>query len=120
MTTATPPDWCQPLLTRLATARAEDFTRLRTPRDGGRASAVLVLLGEDAAHGPDVLLLQRAATLRTHAGQPAFPGGAADPDDADPAATALREANEEVALDPASVSVLAQLPRLWIPVSEFV
>ena len=104
-----------------ARARTEDFTRLPTPAEGGRASAVLVLLGEQpAAASPDVLVLQRAATLRNHAGQPAFPGGAADPDDADPAATALREAHEEVGLDPASVTVLAQLPTLWIPVSDFV
>ncbi|MER5457848.1 CoA pyrophosphatase [Micromonospora sp. NPDC002389] len=114
------PDWLDPLLVRLGTARIEDFTQVRTPEQGGRESAVLVLLGEDAETGPDVLVLQRAATLRNHAGQPAFPGGAADPGDADAAATALREANEEVDLDPASVTVLAELPRLWIPVSEFV
>lgn len=109
-----------PLLVRLGTARVEDFTPLPTPATGGRASAVLVLLGEDPETGPDVLVLQRAANLRNHAGQPAFPGGAADPEDADAAATALREANEEVDLDPASVTVLAELPRLWIPVSDFV
>jgi 8-oxo-dGTP pyrophosphatase MutT (NUDIX family) len=113
------PDWWQPLLTRLESTRAVDFTRLPTPDSGGRASAVLVLLGEDPATGPDVLLLQRAATLRTHAGQPAFPGGASDPEDADAAATALREANEEVGLDPASVQVIRYLPTLWIPVSDF-
>jgi 8-oxo-dGTP pyrophosphatase MutT (NUDIX family) len=113
------PDWWEPLLTRLESTRAVDFTRLPTPDSGGRASAVLVLLGEDPATGPDVLILQRAATLRTHAGQPAFPGGAADPSDADAAATALREANEEVGLDPASVEVIRLLPTLWIPVSDF-
>jgi 8-oxo-dGTP pyrophosphatase MutT (NUDIX family) len=118
--TPPPPAWCLPLLDRVRTARVEDFTRLRTPSHGGRASAVLVLLGEDPEHGPDVLMLQRAATLRNHAGQPAFPGGAAEPGDADAAATALREAQEEVNLDPASVTVLAELPRLWIPVSDFV
>jgi 8-oxo-dGTP pyrophosphatase MutT (NUDIX family) len=101
-------------------ARTEDFTRLSTPARGGRASAVLVLLGELRPGEPDVLILQRAATLRKHAGQPAFPGGAAEPGDADSAATALREAEEEVGLDPTSVTVLAQLPRLWIPVSDFV
>ncbi|MBG6101133.1 NUDIX hydrolase [Micromonospora vinacea] len=118
--TRRPPNWIEPLLTRLGTARAEDFTRLTTPAEGGRESAVLVLLGEQPGAGPDVLVLQRAATLRNHAGQPAFPGGAADPEDADVRATALREANEEVGLDPASVTVLAELPKLWIPVSDFV
>lgn len=114
------PSWSEPLLGRVRSARTEDFSRLATPDSGGRASAVLVLLGEEPEHGPDVLVLQRAATLRNHAGQPAFPGGAADPEDADPPATALREAQEEVGLDPTSVTVLAQLPRLWIPVSDFV
>jgi 8-oxo-dGTP pyrophosphatase MutT (NUDIX family) len=118
--TRQPPPWLEPLLARLRTARAEDFTRIVTPSSGGRASAVLVLLGEESGAGPDVLLLQRAATLRNHAGQPAFPGGAADPDDADATATALREANEEVGLDPSSVTVLTELPKLWIPVSDFV
>ncbi|MEU4382246.1 NUDIX hydrolase [Micromonospora echinofusca] len=115
-----PPGWFDPLLTRLGSARSEDFTRLVTPENGGRESAVLVLLGEEPGAGPDVLVLQRAATLRNHAGQPAFPGGAADPEDADARATALREANEEVGLDPASVTVLTELPKLWIPVSDFV
>src|SRR5205823_12743920 len=89
------PGWWQPLLTRMASANAEDFTRLPTPDAGGRASAVLILLGEHRPGEPDVLILQRASTLRSHAGQPAFPGGAADPHDADATATALREAAEE-------------------------
>jgi 8-oxo-dGTP pyrophosphatase MutT (NUDIX family) len=115
------PGWWQPLLDRVRAARVEDFTRLRTPTQGGRDSAVLVLLAEaDPVAGPDLLVLQRAATLRNHGGQPAFPGGAADPGDADAAATALREAWEEVGLDPASVTVLAELPKLWIAVSDFV
>jgi 8-oxo-dGTP pyrophosphatase MutT (NUDIX family) len=81
---------------------------------------VLILLGEQPDTGPDVLLLQRAATLRNHAGQPAFPGGAADPGDADASATALREAAEEVGLDPASTTIVATLPRLSISVSGFI
>jgi len=113
------PGWWQPLLSRVATARASDFTRLPTPENGGRASAVLILLGESAPGEPDVLILRRADTLRAHAGQPAFPGGASDPDDADATATALREATEEVGLDPDSVEVVGELPTLWIPVSDF-
>jgi 8-oxo-dGTP pyrophosphatase MutT (NUDIX family) len=114
------PDWWRPLLDRVAQARRRDFSPLPVPPDGGRPSAVLILLAEGDGAGPDVLLLERAADLRHHAGQPAFPGGAADPGDADPPATALREAAEEVGLDAATVEVQAQLPALWIPVSRFV
>jgi 8-oxo-dGTP pyrophosphatase MutT (NUDIX family) len=115
------PDWFEPLLGRVESCRTEDFTALRPPVGGGRPSAVLVLLGDGAnGAGPDLLVLQRAATMRNHAGQPAFPGGGTDPGDADPPATALREASEEVGLDPASAEVLALLPDLYIPVSSFV
>jgi 8-oxo-dGTP pyrophosphatase MutT (NUDIX family) len=120
VTSASLPSWWEPLLTRVRAARTADFTRLETPREGGRESAVLILLGEGAGAGPDVLVLQRAASMRNHAGQPAFPGGAADPGDVDAVDTALREAGEEVGLDRTTVKVLASLPRLWIPVSNFV
>ena len=113
------PEWWEPLLTRLRATTAADFTRLPVPEDGARASAVLVLFGEQAPGEPDVLMLQRSATMRSHAGQPAFPGGAADPSDRDATATALREANEEVGLDPDTVEIVAELPTLWIPVSNY-
>jgi 8-oxo-dGTP pyrophosphatase MutT (NUDIX family) len=113
------PGWWEPLRTRAAAARTEDFTRWSTPPHGGRPSAVLILLA-DRDGAPDVLVLERAATMRTHAGQPAFPGGKVDPGDRDPTATALREAHEEVGVDPATVTPLAELPKLWIPVSDFV
>src|SRR5262245_20419907 len=104
------PAWWEPLASRAAVARRSDFTRWPTPPVGGRRSAVLILLGEDEqSRGPDLLVLQRAATLRSHAGQPAFPGGAADPTDGDAAATALREAAEEVGLDASSTTVVATL-----------
>ena len=57
-----------------------------------------------------VLLTQRTADLRTHAGQIAFPGGKIEPDDLTPVAAALREAEEEVGLDPKLVKVVGELP----------
>jgi 8-oxo-dGTP pyrophosphatase MutT (NUDIX family) len=113
------PGWWEPLLTRVNEARTVDFTRFPVPDTGGRDAAVLILLA-DGDEGPDVLILERASTMRQHAGQPAFPGGAADPGDDGAVGTALREANEEVGLDPASVTIVAELPRLWIPVSDFI
>ena len=95
----------------------------RPPVTGGRQSAVLVLFG-DGPSGPDLLYIQRSAGLRRHAGQPAFPGGAleeaelADPVGG-PVAAALREAEEEVGLDPSGVEVLATLPEMFIPRSGF-
>jgi len=89
------------------------------PEKGGRASAVLILIADNDGR-PDVLLIQKAATLRNHAGQPAFPGGAAEPGDADLSATALREAAEEVGLDPSGVSVVASLPVLYLAPSGYV
>ncbi len=56
-----------------------------------------------------VLLTRRSAQLRDHSGQIAFPGGRAEPRDATPEATALRETSEEVGLDPARVEVLGRL-----------
>jgi 8-oxo-dGTP pyrophosphatase MutT (NUDIX family) len=113
------PDWVQRLGERIDAARTTDFSRWDVPEDRGRDAAVLILLA-DGAEGPDVLVLERAANMRNHAGQPAFPGGASDPGDADPQETALREANEEVGLAPDTVTVITSLPRLWIPVSDFV
>ena len=55
---------------------------------------------------PTVLLTRRTETMRRHAGQIAFPGGRADPEDTDAVATALREAEEEVALAPSQVRVI--------------
>jgi 8-oxo-dGTP pyrophosphatase MutT (NUDIX family) len=123
-----PPEWLRPLVDAATDIDPGSITRFPPPPDGGRPSAVLVLFGENApayrfegvVPGPDVLVLQRAASMRKHAGQPAFPGGAADPGDDGPAGTALREAYEEVGLDASTVQVLATMPKLWIPVTGFV
>jgi 8-oxo-dGTP pyrophosphatase MutT (NUDIX family) len=111
------PDWLQPLVDGLKSSDRPPF--LIPPDDDGvdvREAAVLVLFGE-GPDGPDVLLLQRSAGMRSHAGQPAFPGGRVDVGDAGVVAAALREAQEETGLDPAGVEVVAMLPRLWIPPS---
>lgn len=82
-----------------------------------RRGAVLMLLADGAA-GPDLLLTARSAQLRSHAGQPAFPGGALEPGE-DGVAAALREAQEETGLDPGSVIPAALLPQLYLPPSRF-
>jgi 8-oxo-dGTP pyrophosphatase MutT (NUDIX family) len=61
--------------------------------------------------GITVLLTQRADHLNDHAGQVSFPGGRQEPEDADSTATALREAQEEIGLDPSRVEVLGSLPE---------
>jgi 8-oxo-dGTP pyrophosphatase MutT (NUDIX family)/ribosomal protein S18 acetylase RimI-like enzyme len=68
----------------------------------GRPAAVLVLLFPDHEGQARVLLTARVPQLSSHAGEVSFPGGSADPGDSDPVATALREATEEVGLDPAA------------------
>ena len=88
------------------------------PASGGRASAVLVLFAA-GRYGPDLLLIQRSRGLRLHAGEPAFPGGTIDATDDGPVAAALREAAEEVGVDPGGVDVVATLPELFIPPTRF-
>jgi 8-oxo-dGTP pyrophosphatase MutT (NUDIX family) len=112
------PTWLAPLVAAVASPGPVPFLLPpATGRDGLRHAAVLVLFGS-GPNGPDVLLLQRSADMRSHAGQPAFPGGRIDPTDADLVSAALREAEEETGLDPAGVEVLGSLPELWIPPSQ--
>ena len=113
------PDWLRPLAELASSVDAEKLSpRYPQPPDDARPAAVLMLFSE-GADGPELLLTERSTTMRSHAGQIAFPGGKADPEDADVAATALREAEEEVGLDPATVDVFGTLPTLWLPPSNF-
>jgi 8-oxo-dGTP pyrophosphatase MutT (NUDIX family) len=110
------PAWLRELAAVAATMPVPE--QLLPPADGGRPSAVLVLFGDGPA-GPDLLFIQRSADLRLHAGQPAFPGGAVDEGDDGPVGAALREAAEEVGLDPAGVDVVGTLPELFIERTGF-
>lgn len=107
---------------RLTEALTEAPQEWRTdplrPALGGRPAAVLILIGTGEA-GPEILFVERALTLRTHAGQIAFPGGAQDPADTDLAETALREAYEETGVDRVGVEVLGSLPPAHVAVSGF-
>jgi 8-oxo-dGTP pyrophosphatase MutT (NUDIX family) len=67
----------------------------------------------------DLLVTVRASTLRHHAGQAAFPGGAADPGDDGPIFTAMREATEETGIDTSRLTPLATLEKMFIPPSGF-
>jgi 8-oxo-dGTP pyrophosphatase MutT (NUDIX family) len=109
------PDW----LRRLVASSVDLPLRHRMPRATrtARRSAVLILFAEGPA-GPDVLLIEKSARLRRHAGQPAFPGGGADPGEDYPVGTALREAQEEAGVDPAGVQVLATLQELFLGPSD--
>ena len=86
-----------------------------------RAAAVLVLVYPDAAGDARIVLIERTARGGVHSGEVSFPGGKAEPEDTDLVATALREATEEVGLDPdvAGVRIVGQLDGFWIPVSDF-
>lgn len=83
---------------------------------GARHSAVLVLV-HDGEDGPELLLTRRSWQLRSHRGEISFPGGRMDPGET-PRDTALREAHEEVGLDPASVAVVGELTHLNTVVSR--
>lgn len=88
----------------------------RTPR-GKRSAAVLMLFSDRP--DPEIVFVRRAETLRRHAGQMALPGGRIDDVDGGPVGAALREAEEEVGLTPHEVSVMGELPPLWVPASNY-
>jgi 8-oxo-dGTP pyrophosphatase MutT (NUDIX family) len=91
------------------------------PSPTARPAAVLVLLYPDASGEARIVLTERVSYDGHHSGEVSFPGGKAEPGDADAAATALREATEEVGLDPgaAGVTVVGALDPVFIPVSDF-
>jgi 8-oxo-dGTP pyrophosphatase MutT (NUDIX family) len=93
---------------RLSAALLDPAKAAQIEVAGSERAAVLVPLRE---HGDDLaaVFIKRHSELRLHAGQISFPGGRPEPSDADLAATALREAHEEIGLDPAAVTLLGAL-----------
>ncbi|HET7477279.1 MAG TPA: CoA pyrophosphatase [Dermatophilaceae bacterium] len=112
-----PPAWMQ---TVVAAIRGGAVVWPPATSANGRPAAVLMLFGPTlpGLDGEDVVLTERAADLRSHAGQVSFPGGAIDPGETASAA-ALREAQEEIGLDPAGVEVLAELPPIGLAPSGY-
>src|SRR3954467_13457665 len=104
------PSWLGPVVPAVETVEPRQLSRFLPPADGaGRQSAVLILFGE-GERGAELLLMERASSLRSHAEARSFPGAALDPEDGDPQGdgqlrAALREAEEEPGLDPAGVEL---------------
>ena len=90
----------------------------RIPVGDARDAAVLIpVVGGD---DPSVIFTVRTDTLPSHKGQISFPGGSIDPEDASPTAAALREAQEEIGLEPSAVEVIGQLDSFNTFVSGYV
>ena len=93
-----------------------DGERPQGTRPPAHASVLIALVQREEL---TVLLTQRTDHLTDHPGQVSFPGGRAEPDDADAVATALREAQEEIGLAPGFVDVLGRLPT-YTTVTSFI
>jgi len=115
------PHWLREFENRIDGLRDDAFLYNIRPKaediESVKKGAVLILL-HDGASGPEVLITLRSEGLRSHSGQPSFPGGAIENEESAIAA-ALRESSEEVGLTRESVDVLAELPQLFIPPSNF-
>ncbi|KQQ42673.1 NUDIX hydrolase [Nocardioides sp. Leaf307] len=112
------PDWLEPVRRGASEITAEQLTRFTPPADGSARQGAVLMLFAEGERGGELLLTERAHDMRSHPGQVSFPGGSVDPGESVEEA-ALREADEEVGLDPASVELFGRLPELWLPPSNF-
>ena len=113
------PNWLNKIVELPNKFESDDFQfPLRGGDESTRKGAVLILFSgqEDS---PEVLITLRSSQMRSHAGQPSFPGGAIDLNDKDAITAALRESEEEVGLRSETVEVIGVLPELWLPPSNF-
>lgn len=104
------PDWAPELLRDRRRPDREFTAETATPAS--------VLIGLIANEQPSVVMTMRTAHLSDHAGQISFPGGRAEPHDIDVHATALREAQEEIGLEPSSIEIWGRLPH-YLTVSGY-
>jgi len=98
----------------LADATPELVNRVRAALPAARVPAAVLVPLVEREEGLTVLLTQRSATLKDHAGQISFPGGRIEPDDSDAWRAALREANEEIGLTENFVEFAGYLPDHWV------
>ena len=114
------PEWLDRAHRGIESAETGFFDRFAPPPAGGRRSSVLLLFGPSADGGEDVVLTERAHTRRPPPGDITFPGGKREPHAASNAAAALRETQEEVGIDPATIDVVAELPDIYLSPRGFV
>lgn len=118
----TPPSWLTCVGPSIDASLPDWFAGFRPPPNPDRRASVLILAGRrEGAVGPcddpenvEIVLTERAHTMRSHAAQVAFPGGHQDPEDSGPVGAALREATEEVGLRPDTVDIVSELPTLFM------
>lgn len=91
----------------------------RSASPPARQAATLLVLYSGTDGELTVPLTVRQPDLRAHAGEVSLPGGAVDASDASPQAAALREAWEEIGIEPDAVRILGRLDEIWIPVSSY-
>ena len=113
------PNWLNKIVELPNKFESDDFQfPLRGGDESTRKGAVLILFS-GKGQVPEVLITLRSSQMRSHAGQPSFPGGAIDLNDKDAITAALRESEEEVGLRSETVEVIGVLPELWLPPSNF-
>ncbi len=99
--------------------RLEELGLIRQPPDDAKVACVMLLLFQDQDQWQTLLIERTANPHDRHSGQISFPGGRYDQEDPSLEAVAIREAQEEVGVDPAQIEIIGRLTQLYIPVSNF-